>query len=194
MVPVREGAALPGAASMAAQRLELPPIPPLNPGGQRFGALPFAAGQTPVGETRGLPALGFSGGTAGKAVMPGDGKQLGAVSVHVDTTGWPALSVEAVASGSFEIVPPPAAGLAGGAVGTASGASGAAAAPGALPAAAPSIVQRVREVQAKVQQVEAKYGPLSLKTGQAYFLMAHACMHSQAAALFRAEAEAALRR
>lgn len=185
MVPVGEGAALPGAAGTSA----LPPIPPLHLGSQqRYSVLPFAAGQTPLGEPGSLPALDLSLGGAGGT--SGAGKQPGAVGVYVDAAGWQPLSGEAAASGNFEIVPTPAAGLAGGPAGSASTAT----APGAVPAAAAGIVQRVREVQAKVRQVEAKWGPLSLKTGQAYFLMAHACMHPQAAALFRAEAEAALRR
>jgi hypothetical protein len=49
-------------------------------------------------------------------------------------------------------------------------------------------------VQGKVAQVEAKWGPLSLKTGRAHFLLHHACRHPQAAPLFAEQAERALQR
>jgi hypothetical protein len=55
-------------------------------------------------------------------------------------------------------------------------------------------VAKICEVQGKAAQVEAKWGPLSLKTGRAHFLLHHACRHPQAAPLFAEQAEQALRR
>lgn len=47
------------------------------------------------------------------------------------------------------------------------------------------IARKIREVEGKVRQVEERWGPLSLKTAQAHFLLHRACMHPQAAATFQ---------
>lgn len=59
---------------------------------------------------------------------------------------------------------------------------------------ATAIVEKIREVEGKVWAVEKKCGPLSLKTGKAYFLLHHACLHPQAVPLFQAKADEALQR
>jgi hypothetical protein len=57
-----------------------------------------------------------------------------------------------------------------------------------------AIVRKVQEVEGKVQAIEQKWGPHSLKTGQAFFLLYHACRHPQAAPHFHIKGTEALKR
>lgn len=59
---------------------------------------------------------------------------------------------------------------------------------------AAQIARKIREVEGKVRQVEKRWGPLSLKTAQAHFLLYRACRHPQAAQGFQAAAARALQR
>lgn len=59
---------------------------------------------------------------------------------------------------------------------------------------AAQVAHKIREVRDKVRQVEERWGPLSLKTAQAHFLLHRACRHPQAAADFQAAGMQALQR
>lgn len=190
----------PTAAPAGVQQLDLPPILPLHI--SQLVAAPAGTAGVPAGGEGlwGLPPLtGGAGAPAGAAAAAASlprivlSQQARPHAVPVlpacATSGsvpasFPTLTPDAAAAGRFDIVPGPdeaAAALRGAVVPSASPSSSAAAA-------------KILEVEAKVRQVEAKWGPLSLRTGRAYFLLHHACRHTAAAALFWRKGEEALRR
>lgn len=220
MVPISETAAAAAASGELYQHLELPAILPLDLSQQLWtprsavaGAGGGGAGRPAAAAAEGVPEVVFR---VAKQGCDGCSSSSGPIAIRVFAGGQAPLTVEAVASGSFEIVPGPMAtagdaaiarsaghvaltaggnlpaGLAGTAVSSGGGSSPNTAA--AAAAAAAGIARKIGEVESKVAAVAARWGPLSLKTSRAYFLLHHACRHPAAESLFQAKGEEALRR
>ncbi|KAL4443780.1 hypothetical protein ABPG75_011517 [Micractinium tetrahymenae] len=206
MVPIVEPAALLvdlASGLHSCQGPHLLPILQLQHGvfGQRAGQQQGAVGLAMVGESAGMAALGDSkpaGARPGHMSIPeivfklpepagGGCKPVSSASSRGRGTGGVGAAV----------LPEAAAAAGGEAPSTAEAASlGAPSAAAGAPAGGvgAQIARKIREVEGKVAQVEERWGPLSLKTAQAHFLLHHACRHPLAAAAFQREAAQALQR